>query len=399
MGLTAVKAAGLVDTLSGAGTFTVFAPTNDAFAKIDPTALNGLIANPEALKKVLLRHVLPNEIKAGEIPLVTTDLRAVSGDKISVDKNGNSVQVVSGSDTAQVVTVGISASNGIIHVIDTVLVSKLDSIAEIVIGNPSFSTLLTAVKAAGLVDTLSGAGTFTVFAPTNDAFDKVGDAALNGLLANPEALKKVLLRHVLPNEIEAVEIPLGTTDLRAVSGDKISVDNNGNSVQVVSGSDTAQVVTVDIPASNGIIHVIDTVLVSKLDSIAEIVIDNPNFSTLLAAVKVAGLVDTLSGPGTFTVFAPTNDAFAKVGDADLNGLLANPEALKKVLLRHALPNEIKAGEIPPGSTEVTAASEDKISVNSDGESVQVESSSASAIVVTADISANNGIIHVIDTVI
>merc|ERR1712106_109405 len=236
MGLTAVKAAGLVDTLSGAGTFTVFAPTNDAFAKIDPTALNGLIANPEALKKVLLRHVLPNEIKAGEISLGTTDLRAVSGDKISVDKNDNSVQVVSGSDTAQVVTVDISASNGIIHVIDTVLVSKLDSIAEIVIGNPSFSALLTAVKAAGLVDTLSGAGTFTVFAPTNDAFAKIDPTALRGLLANPEALKKVLLRHVLPNEIKAGEIPRGSTEVTAASGDKISVNSDGESVQVESSS-------------------------------------------------------------------------------------------------------------------------------------------------------------------
>merc|ERR1711992_62203 len=134
------------------------------------------------------------------------------------------------------------------------------TIAELVVSEPKFSTLLAAVKAADLVDTLNGEGAFTVFAPTNEAFKKVPDEALTGLLADKEALKAVLLRHVVPSTLEGKNIPPGTTALTTAGGEEISVrrDNN-NLIQIQSTAGSAYVVLFDVIASNGVVHAVDSV--------------------------------------------------------------------------------------------------------------------------------------------
>merc|ERR1711962_1012110 len=133
------------------------------------------------------------------------------------------------------------------------------SIAEIVVGDPRFSTLLAAVKAAGLVETLSGPGTFTVFAPSNDAFAKIPTLALNDLLSKPEALKAVLLRHVLPNKILSFDIPKGSTPVRTVGGEDITVVRTYSKIKIQSSAGQARVVIPDVKANNGVIHAVDTV--------------------------------------------------------------------------------------------------------------------------------------------
>jgi len=134
------------------------------------------------------------------------------------------------------------------------------TIAELVVSEPRFSTLLAAVKAADLVDTLNGEGSFTVFAPTNEAFKKVPEEALTGLLANKEELKAVLLRHVVPSSLQGKNIPPGTTALTTAGGEEISVrrDNN-NLIQVQSTAGSAYVVLFDVIASNGVVHAVDSV--------------------------------------------------------------------------------------------------------------------------------------------
>merc|ERR1711953_47015 len=134
------------------------------------------------------------------------------------------------------------------------------TLAELVVSEPRFSTLLAAVKAADLVDTLNGEGAFTVFAPTNEAFKKVPEEALAGLLANKEELKKVLLRHVVPSTIQGKNIPPGTTTLTAASGDKIDVTRDQNNlIQIKSTAGSAYVVLFDVIASNGVVHAVDSV--------------------------------------------------------------------------------------------------------------------------------------------
>merc|ERR1712045_117039 len=134
------------------------------------------------------------------------------------------------------------------------------TLAELVVSEPRFSTLLAAVKAADLVETLNGEGAFTVFAPTNEAFKKVPEEALDGLLANKEELKAVLLGHVVPSTIQGKNIPPGTTTLDTAGGDKIDVTRDENNlIQIRSTAGTAYVVLFDVIASNGVVHAVDSV--------------------------------------------------------------------------------------------------------------------------------------------
>jgi transforming growth factor-beta-induced protein len=301
------------------------------------------------------------------------------------------VKVVDGAvilnDVVKVTTADIQASNGIIHVIDTVLIppAPLPSIVDIAVGNPAFSTLVGALKAANLVDTLSGKGPFTVFAPTNDAFAKLS------ALPEGEALKKVLLYHVASGKLNAqtlIKAGMAST----LEGSKINI-------KVVNGevilNDVVKVVTADIEASNGIIHVIDTVLIppaapAPLKSIVEIATSDERFTTLVSALKSANLVETLSGHGPFTVFAPTNDAFAKLSS------LPSGDALKNVLLFHVAKGKFDSNSFVKRPF-VSMIQGGLISVVADNEGTLVISESSKIII--KDIQASNGIIHVIDTVL
>merc|ERR1712168_883740 len=132
-------------------------------------------------------------------------------------------------------------------------------IAELAIATPQLSTLLAAVKAAGLVDTLASAGPFTVFAPTNEAFAKVPKDALNSLLADKDALTAVLLRHVVPGAaLTAQDVPVGSTDVKTAGGEEITVTRDSY-IKVKSSAGGAGVVAFDVLATNGVVHLVDTV--------------------------------------------------------------------------------------------------------------------------------------------
>merc|ERR1719458_1307898 len=407
--VTAVQKAGWVDTLNGDGTFTVFAPNNAAFDKVPADALNELLKeeNVNELKETLLRHVVGSVIKAKDIPEGSTDLKTVGGEKIRVIKSDAGVTIESSSGKANVIATDVLGSNGVVHVIDKVLtnLSPLSTIAEAAIDRPFLSTLVSTLQKAGLVDTLSGEGTFTVFAPNNEAFGKVPAEALGGLLEDKEALTAVLLRHVLPVSVKAGDIPAGSTVLKTVGGEEITVTNADGAVTIESNGVIATVIATDVLASNGVVHVIDTVLAAapaaepateevELPSIAAAAIATPSLSTLVTAVKAAGLVETLSGEGTFTVFAPTNDAFAKIPAETLGGLLEDKTALTAVLARHVIAGaEIMAGDIGLGVTKVETLGGVEVEVIRAGSCVALRSSAGVASVVTADVVATNGVIH------
>merc|ERR1712039_707396 len=133
------------------------------------------------------------------------------------------------------------------------------TIAELAIATPQLSTLLAAVKAAGLVETLSGEGPFTVFAPTNDAFAKIPADTLNGLLADKEALTAVLLRHVVPGAaLKARDVPHGTTPVKTAGGEEIEVTRN-RYISIKSSAGKAGVIAFDILATNGVVHLVNSV--------------------------------------------------------------------------------------------------------------------------------------------
>ena len=138
---------------------------------------------------------------------------------------------------------------------------KVDSIAAIASATPSLSTLLTAVKAADLAATLRGSGDFTVFAPNNAAFAKLPEGTIPTLLEpkNKDMLSNILLRHVLPTSVKAGEIPSGTTKIKTVGGEEIEIINANGGVTIKSSAGSAKVIATDILASNGVVHLVDTV--------------------------------------------------------------------------------------------------------------------------------------------
>lgn len=256
--LTAVEAAGLAPTLSGEGAFTVFAPTDEAFAKLPEGAIAGLLENPDALKTVLLHHVVAGKMPASDV---------VSSETITtLSKQALPITAAGGPKIgdASIVQTDIMCSNGVIHVIDEVLLPK--DIVGVAAANKSFSTLVAAVKAAGLLDTLTGEGPFTVFAPSNDAFEKLPAGTVQSLLLpqNKQKLVDILTYHVVPGHVTADEV-VGMTSAASAQGSAIPIrtekDGEGNITGVLVQD--ARVVETDVLTANGIIHVIDTVIIPQ----------------------------------------------------------------------------------------------------------------------------------------
>jgi len=262
----AVTAAGLGDTLSGTGPFTVFAPTNDAFAALLAelgVTKDQLLADKALLTAVLTYHVVPANVPRAAVPLGKA-ITTVQGGIFKVDANGSALVITDGRNrTASITATDVTASNGVIHVIDKVILPANSTVVQTAIALPQFSILVEAVTAAGLGDTLSGAGPFTVFAPTNDAFAallaELGVTKAQ-LLADKALLTKVLTYHVVSGQVLKADVPVNTA-ITTVQGQTFTVspalaitDQNARA---------ANIVATDVLASNGVIHVLDRVILPK----------------------------------------------------------------------------------------------------------------------------------------
>ena len=256
--VAAVQAAGLVETLNGKGPFTVFAPTDEAFAKLPAGTLETLLKpeNKAKLAAILTYHVVPGTVKAADVVKVK-NATTVNGQRVDVKVDGSKVQI----DGANVVKTDVACSNGVIHVIDTVILPVDGTIVDVAAKNGSFNTLVAAVKAAGLVETLSGKGPFTVLAPTDAAFAKLPAGTLEMLLKpeNKKQLADILSYHVVPGVAAYSDAVVKMTEVPTVLGSPIAV-------KVVDGKvmlNGATVVAADVEATNGVIHVVDTVILPK----------------------------------------------------------------------------------------------------------------------------------------
>ena len=264
--VAALDAADLVETLSSDGTFTVFAPTDDAFAALPEGMLEELLADPETLKQILLYHVVGDVVMA-ETVVTLDEAETLEGSMVAIDVVDGNVFL----NDSQVTSTDIEASNGVVHVIDKVLVPGMQeaasnetleeskSIAEIAVAG-GFNTLVAALSAADLVETLSGDGAFTVFAPTDDAFAALPEGMLEGLLADTESLTQILLYHVVGDVVMADTV-VTLDEAETLEGSKVDIEVVDGKVFV----NDSQVTSTDIEASNGVIHVIDKVLVPGMD--------------------------------------------------------------------------------------------------------------------------------------
>lgn len=251
--VTAVDTAGLVETLSGEGPFTLFAPTNDAFAALPEGTVEALLRDSDALTQVLTYHVVSGSLPAGEVTGLS-NAETLQGQPVVVG-NAGGVSI----NGANVIQTDIRGSNGVIHVIDSVLIPPSNDIVEIAAAAGSFSTLVTALRAADLVETLQGEGPFTVFAPTDEAFAKLPEGTVSNLLNDIPTLTQILTYHVVPGRVFSGDV-VNLESAPTVQGQEISIDAGMGGVTL---NQSANVAVTDILATNGVIHVIDTVILPE----------------------------------------------------------------------------------------------------------------------------------------
>ncbi len=289
---------------------------------------------------------------------------------------------------------------------DEVTTPAMQTIVDFASSDPNFSLLVDAVVKAELDGVLSGDGPFTVFAPTNAAFQAFLNAAGTNTIENTpkDVLVAVLANHVLSGDVRSTALATGYYNTLSATGfgdatTSMFIEVN-NGVKI---NGTSSVTSADNEVDNGVIHVIDAVIAPP--TIVTLAVANPNFSSLVAALTREDLsidfVNVLSGAGPFTVFAPTNDAFQALLDSNpaWNSLNDIPAALlETVLLYHVTDaGNVRAGNLTDGQQVTTLASGETFTIRLDGPTIEAGSNTAN--IIATDVQATNGVIHAIDTVI
>ena len=415
--IAAIDAAGLTSTIDDASaTLTVFAPTDAAFALLGGAAINNLLADPDALSDILLYHVVSGTAldSAAATDAVGTTIEMANGDRVGVSAKNDSLFL----NLSKVTATDIQADNGVIHVIDAVLMPPADAtpsestIINIAAADERFTTLVAALGATGLDTVLaSDTETFTVFAPTDAAFEAMGSANVTALLGDLDNLTEILQQHVITDAaVDAVTAySLSGNAATTVGGAEVPISISSKRELRVGG---AKVIIADIHASNGVIHVIDTVIVGAAGlptptlNIVEVATAAGGFEILLELLSIADLDGALTDADkSFTVFAPTDAAFQKLGAFPLAFLLGNPAILADTLLYHVYADSVVLadGAISVAASdqsilEMANATAEKsggrtaLSLSDTGLTVNLAS------VTSANVMASNGVIHVIDNV-
>ena len=431
---TAIDACSLATTLSGSGPFTLFAPTDAAFNALPSGTLAALLNDLPLLTNILLHHVVGDSVTSGMLTngqIVTTLL----GTDVTVTINSSGVFI----DNAQVTVADITADNGVVHVIDAVLLPNpgctdpnalnydstailddgscqyaTNTVHDIVVTSTDHSLLEIAIDTCGLSTTLAGPGPFTLFAPTDAAFNALGSGTILSLLNNVPLLTDILLHHVVGDSVMSTMLSNGQI-VTTLLGTDVTVTINTSGVFI----DNAQVTVADIVADNGVVHVIDAVLIPNpgctdpnainydpnaifddgscqyaTNTVYDIVVTSPDHGVLEVGIDTCGLDGYLSGPGPFTVFAPTDAAFNALGPVTLLALLADLPQLTNILKHHVVADSVMSGMLSNGQLITTLFGAD-VTVTIGPSGVFIDN----ALVTVADIVADNGVVHVIDAVL
>lgn len=406
----------LVATLSGTGKYTVFAPNNDAFTAlletIGQTSINDV---PEPVLKSLLQyHVVKSD------SLLSTQL--TDGNVVSANTESISVTTTGGillNGSAKVLMPDLKSSNGVVHVIDKVLVPAsisrfVNTIVEPAYFNKNFTTLISAVTAASpsILDTLLSSSKKTLFAPTNDAFTAAGITSL----PSRSALDAVLAYHLIGSEVKAAQLPSNTSPANSAIttlGGVFYLSNRGSNGVFINGN--TRVVATDILADNGVVHVIDRTLLPPSQTIARITTalstasSGAEFTQLVAALtRVPALLDAASAASSsLTVFAPTDAAFRELytalGVTGINDI--NLNTLTAVLKHHIVSSPTTAtgrifssdlitGSVPALNGNISINATEGTVTSGNGTIASISSNAA-----LVNVLGTNGVIHTINKVL
>jgi uncharacterized surface protein with fasciclin (FAS1) repeats len=397
-------ATNVAEILSSGGPFTLFAPTNSAFMDAGFATINDInAADPDVLTAILTYHVVPGRVFSSDLTNDATPGTA-NGAKVTigVSPSGATVKGKSNESASNITAANIMAINGVVHVIDKVLLPP-GSITSQVVATSALSILESAVVKAKLASTLDGAGPFTVFAPTDDAFIQSGITSSTIESKTELELQSLLLYHVLPAIVMAADVPAGpNAKVITAGGDSVFVTSNSSGVFVNGIS----VIQADIEASNGVIHLLSRALLPATGNLVEVAQANPDFSYLVAAVLRAStgatnVAQVLTSAGPYTLFAPTNTAFMDAGFATIDDInAADPDVLAAILTYHVVAGRVFSSDLTNDATPATANGQTvTIGISGSGATVKGMANATASNITAANIMARNGVVHVIDKVL
>jgi len=406
---------GLDQTLLNAQAITVFAPTNDAFGDalnaFGVNDLNELVAalgGVSQLETVLGFHVVPAVAFSTDLAEGEQSFTTLAGQDLSVTRNGSSVTVTDAAgNVANVTMADVEIENGVVHVIDAVLLPELPAVNtfDIIANSPDHTILEQALIDTGL-DQVLASETFTVFAPTDTAFGNIDTSGLT-----TDQLTNILLNHVVTGNVLSTDLTNGyvkTNATETFSGDENFIDLYINIDNGVTLNGNASVTVPDLESLNGTVHVVDEVI--TIPNVVDLAASNPMFSNLAAALTQENLLGVLStagdtSPAPFTVFAPNDMAFQNFLDEDPNDGFETIQdvldlaILSDVLTYHVLPNGgVRAADITDGITPTTVQSETLTINTTNGVTITDQNGRVVEIIAT-DVTGSNGVIHVLDNVI
>jgi transforming growth factor-beta-induced protein len=403
-----------VSALTGEGPFTVFAPTNAAFVallnELGATSLDDI--DTGTLEAVLQMHVLAGKVMSADLSEGLT-AETLLGQKLIFSLEDGAKIIDPNGRVSNITAVDIEAQNGVVHVIDTVILSDLRpaTVVDIAASNDDFSILVAALTREDLtidfVGALTGEGPFTVFAPTNAAFvallNELGATSLDDI--DTGTLEAVLQMHVLAGKVMSADLSEGLM-AETLLGQELTFSLEDGAEVIDPNGRVSNIVAVDIEAQNGVVHVIDTVILSDLRpaTVVDIATGNDDFSILVAALTREDLtidfVGALTGEGPFTVFAPTNVAFAallnELGATSLDDI--DTGTLEAVLQMHVLAGKVMSTDLSEGLTAETLLGQE-LTFSLEGGAKIIDPNGRVSNIVAVDIEAQNGVVHVIDTVI
>ncbi len=427
--LTALQAADLVNTLKG-GQYTVFAPTDDAFNKVPSDVLAGVLNDPELLKSVLLYHVVPGKVNAKQV-MSLKSVKTAQGGTLSVSMMGSKVMI----NGANVVQADVMACNGIIHIVDTLLLPPMTAMtpppapaaeapaaaeepmtdaasdemtSDDGMATDDMATDATATEDAAAADDMTADNGMSDAAAMDEAApgDTVADEAVTDSLpaatppapAEPIVIPPTPLTMPADMTMEEGGAAAETTDTAMdTAADDATTVAETTAVETPAATDTAAAdTTTDMTAEATEADAATTDMADASmaeTTIYDVLVNDDRFVTLRSLISDAGLSETLMG-GEYTLFAPTDEAFAKVDADTLAKIAADPALLKQVLLYHVVAGKMTGAQVTD-ATQLASAEGQSLNVMKDGDSVKLGDATITAV----DMNASNGVVHVIDTVL
>jgi len=388
------------------GNFTIFAPINGIFGDFSPIQSNeanvvvvtpGLVELAKELEETIMAHIVPNHMKTTymEDEEILPTLSQGNNIRINIYElptpvvTANCMRVIDGDNVA---------SNGVVHVVDGLLKPVKDSIASLISKHPDLSMFKTVLGQTGLVAILKKEGDFTMFVPSNSAFDRMNPIDKEKLLSGQQCVTDIV-RHHLVNNVICSDALSGELSVVNILNHRLNVKRNPDEKLFVDG---AQVLETDVMATNGVIHIIDDLLIPEEALSLLDIVEKLDSDVFLDLVNASGLSTKITQMHNFTLFLPSAEAFQRLSEPEIQRLRASPDDLADRLLYHLIPAEASNADLGDRSTHNTLLAGQQLNVRNYKNfplGLQSQKVVQCAGIEQTDIGVCGGVIHVINKVL